>query len=265
MLGAIVGDVIGSVFESAPTKTLDFPLFQPRSRFTDDTVMTVATAWAILNGQSYDDVYREFGRRYPRAGYGKAFRAWFIEDDAGPYGSYGNGSAMRVSPVAWAFDDDAAVLREAERTAAVTHDHVEGIKGAQAVALAVFRARRGDSKDAIRSEIESRFGYDLQRSIDDIRPSYCFDVSCQASVPEALIAFLDGDGVEGAIRLAISLGGDSDTQAAIAASVAHAFYGEVPEPLTAPVRERLPQEFLAVIDAFQARYSTGVKRSRSDP
>jgi ADP-ribosylglycohydrolase len=253
MLGAIAGDVIGSVFESQPLKSVAFPLFQSSSRFTDDTVLTVATAWAILREQPFETAYRTFGRRYPRAGYGAGFRAWLISD-GGAYRSFGNGSAMRVSPVGWAFDEEESVLRVAEQSAIVTHDHPEGIKGAQAVAAAIWKARRGASKDEIREYVTGRFEYDLARTVEAIRPGYGFNVTCQGSVPEAIVAFLDAIDVEGAIRLAISLGGDSDTQAAIAGGIAHAFHGDVPGHLREEVHRRLPQEFLDIIDEFSTTY-----------
>ena len=214
MIGAIAGDVIGSVHEHSLTKSLDFALFDPRCRFTDDTVLTVATAHAIFRGTSYESAYRAFGRVHPNAGYGKAFREWLQAEEPRPYNSWGNGSAMRVAPVGFAFSSVEDVLREAERSAAVTHNHAEDIKGAQATALAVFLARSGSSKDEIRDELTARFGYDLPRTVDQIRPDYRWDVSCQGSVPEAIVAWLDSRDVEDAIRLAVSLGGDADTQAA---------------------------------------------------
>jgi len=253
MIGAIAGDVIGSVYEWRPTKTPDFPLFQPESRFTDDTVLTVATAYAILEKIPYEKAYHDFGRRYPNAGYGGNFAEWLFAPEPRPYNSWGNGSAMRVSPVAFAFDDVDDVLREAARSAQVTHNHPEGIKGAQATALAICLAR-DLTKGEIRDELEKRFGYDLHRTVAEIRLAYQFDVSCQGSVPEAIIAFMDSTDVESAIRLAISLGGDSDTQAAIAGGIAQAFYDEVPEAIVAGVRERLPAEFLEVIDRFADRF-----------
>lgn len=254
MIGAIIGDIVGSVHEHTATKTTVFPLFAPGCHFTDDTVLTIATAEALLSGIPFDVAYRSWGRRYPHAGYGGAFKAWLRDDAAGPYHSWGNGSAMRVSPVAYAFDSAALVLDAAERSAVVTHDHAEGVKGAQSAALAVFRARSGASKAEIRQEIGSLCGYDLSRSIDEIRPSYRFDVSCQGSVPEALIAFLDTNGLEDAIRTAISLGGDGDTQAAIAGAAAAAFEGGVPDELRAEVCRRLPDEMLDVLERFESRY-----------
>lgn len=254
MLGAIAGDVIGSVHEHRPIKTTEFPLLVPGSRFTDDTVLTVATAHAILTGTSYQEAYRSIGRRYPDAGYGGMFLDWLESPDPRPYNSWGNGSAMRVAPVGWAFDTVEAVLDQAERSAAVTHDHPEGIKGAQATAHAVFMARSGAFKEDMRDDLVGRFGYDLDRTIDQIRPAYQWDVSCQGSVPEAIIAFLDSTDYEDAIRLAISLGGDADTQAAIAGAIAQAHYGAVPDEIVARVRERLPGEFLAVVDEFEGRW-----------
>src|SRR5262245_24766819 len=251
MIGVIAGDVIGSVHEHALTKSTNFPLFHPLCRFTDDTVLTVATAYAILSGTPYEQAYRDFGRRYPNAGYGGSFYEWLLTEEPRPYNSWGNGSAMRVAPVGFAFGTVENVLNEAERSAAVTHDHPEGIKGAQATALAVFMARSGASKDEIRTDLVQRFGYDLHRTVAEIRPDYRWDVSCQRSVPEAIVAFLDSSDVEDAIRLAVSLGGDADTQAAIAGGVAEAYYKHVPEIIVRPVRERLPPGFIDVIDAFQ--------------
>lgn len=254
MIGVIAGDVIGSVHEHALKKSTDFPLFDPRCRFTDDTVLTVATAYAILTGTPYQAAYRDFGRRYPNAGYGGSFYEWLLTEEPRPYNSWGNGSAMRVAPVGLAFENVDDVLREAELSAAVTHNHLEGIKGAQATALAVFLARSGASKDDIRKELVHRFGYDLHRTVEQIRPDYIWDVSCQRSVPEAIVAFLDSSDVENAIRLAVSFGGDADTQAAIAGGIAEAYYKQVPEIIVGPVRERLPAGFIRVIDAFHQAF-----------
>jgi ADP-ribosylglycohydrolase len=254
MFGVIAGDVIGSRFEWAPIKTTEFPLVHPLSSFTDDTVLTVATASAILRGTPFDQAYLDFGRRYPRAGYGGNFHKWLAAIDPQPYNSYGNGSAMRVAPVGWAYADERSVLREAKRSAEVTHDHPEGVKGAQATALAVFMARSGASKDDIRAGIASQFGYDLRRTIDQIRPTYYFDVTCQGTVPEALIAFFESTDYESAVRLAVSLGGDSDTLAAITGGVAHAFYRVVPDPIVQDVRGRLPEEFLQIVDEFEGKF-----------
>lgn len=254
MLGAIAGDIIGSVYEARPIKTTEFPLFQSGSRFTDDTVLTVAIATAILDRVDYAASLRAWGRKYPNAGYGGAFYAWLGAPDRGPYNSWGNGAAMRVSPVGWAFDTLEEVLREAQRTAEVTHNHPEGVKGAQATALAVFLARSGSPKEEIKSEIIRRFGYDLSRTLEEIRPGYTFDVSCQGTVPEALTAFLESAGYEDAVRQAVSLGGDSDTLACITGGIAQAFYKEIPKAIEVEVRSRLPREFLDIIDRFSAAY-----------
>jgi ADP-ribosylglycohydrolase len=254
MLGAIAGDVIGSVFEAEPTKTTQFPLFSPGSRMTDDTVLTVAIAHSILRGIDYATSLRHFGRRYPNAGYGGSFFRWLFDSQPAPYNSWGNGAAMRVSPVGFAFDSIADVLLEAKRSAAVTHNHPEAIKGAQATALAIFLARQGTSKDDIRDELSQRFAYDLDRSLDEIRPVYVFDVSCQGSVPESVMAFLESEGFEDAIRKAISLGGDSDTMACITGGIAQALYKDVPRDIRLECRARLPEAFLQTIDEFNSKF-----------
>lgn len=254
MLGAIAGDIIGSVYESRPIKTTAFPLFAQRATFTDDTVLTIATAYAIINGMDYGHAYRMMARAHPGRGYGGSFERWFQSDTAPPYHSYGNGSAMRVSPVGWAFDNEDAILREAGKSAAVTHNHPEGIRGAQATALAVYLARTEASKDRIRQTIQSRFGYDLQRSVDTIRPGFDFRISCQETVPEALICFLDSDGYESAVRNAVSLGGDSDTLACIAGGIAEACYGALPESIQFQVQQRLPEAFRDVLTVFTKQY-----------
>ena len=254
MLGAIAGDIIGSVYERRPTKRPDFELFGPGSVFTDDSVLTVATAEVLLEGGDYAQAYRRWYRRHPDRGYGPGFVRWASLDDAGPYGSLGNGSAMRVSPVGWAFGSLDQVLREARRSAEVTHDHPEGIKGAQAVAAAVLLARMGTPREEIRSRLAGAFGYRLDRTVDRIRPGYRFDPTCPGSVPEALIAFLDSRGWEDAVRKAVSLGGDSDTLACIAGAVAEAFYGRVPEPVRREAERRLTPDMLAVVRRFEARY-----------
>jgi len=254
MLGAIAGDIIGSVYEGRPMKTKNFPLFSDWSTFTDDTVLTVAVADAILTDLEYGVAIKSYGRRYPHAGYGGSFYKWLLMEDSRPYNSWGNGSAMRVSPVGFAFGSIDSVLKEAEKSAEVTHNHPEGIKGAQAVALAVALAKTGRSREVIRQEITTRFEYNLDRRMEEIRPGYRFDISCQGSVPESIIAFLESVDVEDAIRNAISLGGDSDTMACIAGGIAQAYYGKIPEELEIEVRRRLPEDLLAVVDAFQERY-----------
>jgi ADP-ribosylglycohydrolase len=235
MLGAIAGDIIGSVYEFSPIKTMDFELFSARSTFTDDTVLTVALADAILRGQDYGRSMKEYYCRYPYAGYGTYFHDWARSEDNRPYNSWGNGAAMRISPVGFAYDTLKDVLEQAEYFTAITHNHPEGIKGAQATAAAVFLARKGGSKEEIKAHIESMFGYDLSRSLDEIRPSYTFDVSCQGTVPQAITAFLESGSFEDAIRKAVSLGGDSDTLACITGGIAHAFYGPLPVHITGRV------------------------------
>lgn len=255
MLGAIAGDIIGSVFERRPARSPDFPLFSARSVFTDDTVLTVATAHALVDGVPYDEVYHRYGNAYPHAGYGGTFRKWLRSADRRPYGSWGNGSSMRVSPVGLAAPSAEWAVAEAARSAAVTHDHPEGIKGAEAVALAVFLAKAGASKADIRREVAAHTGYDLSRTVGDIRAAgYRFDVSCAGSVPEAIIAFLDARDPEDAIRLAIMLGGDADTQAAIAGAIAEAFWGGLPAHIAEPVETSLDAQLLAVVRVFRARY-----------
>ena len=254
MIGAIAGDIIGSIYEQDPVKTKDFPLFDPWCCFTDDTVLTVAVADAILTGRSYQESIREIGRRYPEAGYGGAFILRLHSDHPQPYNSWGNGSAMRVSPVGFAFSTEDEVLREAEKTADISHNHPEGIKGAQATALAVYLARTGYEKEEIRRQISRRFDYDLERTVDDIRPTYSFDVSCQGTVPEAIIAFLDSSTYEDAVRNAISLGGDSDTLACITGGIAEAFYRSIPKQIQAKVRECLPPDLWEITDAFCQKY-----------
>jgi len=249
--------VFGAAYEARSTKRTDIDLFERPRDFTDDTVLTVATADALLGDGDYAAAYRRWGRRYPRRGYGQAFGRWLHVADAGPYRSFGNGSAMRVSPVAWALDTVDEVLAEASRSAAVTHDHPEGIKGAQAAALAVLLARQGAGPAAIRGEIADRFGYDMDRSVAAIRHEYGFDVTCQGSVPEALIAFLEADSVEDAIRLAISLGGDADTQAAIAGAAAEARFGGLPGALEDEVRRVVDGALLEVVDRFRSAIRGG--------
>jgi ADP-ribosylglycohydrolase len=250
VLGAITGDIIGSRFEHHNIRTKEFQLFEPRCRFTDDTVHTVALAEALVSGQSYALLLKDYFRAYPEAGYGSSFRSWASGPSLEPYGSFGNGSAMRVSPVGWFFNDLAAVLAAARSSASVTHNHPEGIRGAQAVAAAIFLGRQQADKPCIRRTIEREFAYDLGRRLDAIRPNYRFDVTCQGSVPEAIIAFLEATDFEDAIRNAISIGGDSDTLACIAGSIAEAYYGGVPQAIAAAVWTRLDDRLSAVVRRF---------------
>lgn len=252
MIGAIAGDIIGSRFEFNNIHTKDFDLFEG-SFFTDDTVLTCAVADAVFGDHDYAAAFRKYGRQYPSKGYGSMFHRWLFSDDMGPYGSYGNGSAMRVSPVAYAFDTIGHVLAEAERTALVTHNHPEGIKGAQATAAAIFLARTGRDKKSIRTFVAERFGYDLERSMEWLHENYYYNETCQRTVPEAIICFLESDSFEDAIRNAISIGGDSDTLACITGSIAEAFYGGVPEELRGQALSRLPKELTEVVLHFEAR------------
>ncbi|MBW2708188.1 MAG: ADP-ribosylglycohydrolase family protein [Deltaproteobacteria bacterium] len=250
MMGAIAGDIIGSVYEHRPIKHKDFPLFGEHCRFTDDTVLTVAIADAILSGRPYRESLKNIGRRYPEAGYGRSFIQWLHADDPQPYNSWGNGSAMRVSPVGFAFSSEEDVLLHAKMTAEVSHNHPEGIKGAQATALAIFQARMGFGKEQIRARIAEEFNYDLNRTMNEIRPTYSFDISCQGAVPEAIIAFLDSVSYEDAIRNAVSLGGDSDTQACITGGIAEAFYGGIPDHIRKQALDRLPSDLFEIVNHF---------------
>lgn len=254
MIGAIAGDIIGSVYEMWNIKSTDFNLFPPNSRFTDDTVLTVAVADCILNGKEYAPTFKEYGRRYRGVGYGDKFGEWLMSDSLAPYSSFGNGSAMRVSPVGFAFTNISSVLEEAKRSAEVTHDHPEGIKGAQAVAISIYLAREGYSKEAIRDHIEENFEYDLHRTLDEIRPDYTYDETCQGSVPEAILAFLESSDYEDAIRKAVSLGGDSDTQACITGGIAQAYYKAIPQYIIKKARAILDSELLKIVDQFTERY-----------
>jgi ADP-ribosylglycohydrolase len=266
VLGAIVGDIVGSIYEWNNIKTKDFPLFSPTCTFTDDTVLTVAIADALLNHQDYAPKLKEYYHRYPDAGYGKSFRQWAGAETMEPYGSWGNGSAMRVSSIGFAFNTLDTVLSEAERSAAVTHNHLEGIKGAQATAACIFLARTRHPKATIQSYIESTFGYNLSQTIEEIRPHYQFDVSCQGSVPQAIIAFLESTDFEDAIRNAISLGGDSDTIASIAGGIAQAFYQKIPDFIAEQAGLILNEQLRSIVAAFMRQYNSNLvsdKRTES--
>lgn len=254
MFGAIAGDVIGSPFEFNNTKRTDFKLFSLWSQFTDDTVLTVAVADCILQGKDYASTIKEYGLKYPDAGYGGRFYQWLHSDSLAPYHSFGNGSAMRVSPVGFAFDTVEEVMAEAAKSAAVTHNHPEGIKGAQAVALAILLARQGHKKSCIKQQMETLFNYDLSQNLADIRKTYQFDETCQGSVPQAIIAFLKSRDYEDAIRKAVSIGGDSDTIACMAGGIAQAYYKYIPEHIIKGVRAVLYQDLLDIIDEFSAKY-----------
>ena len=263
MYGALLGDMIGAPYEfDRGDKTKEFPLFSADSTYTDDSVMTVAVAEALLDARDQGvendeaavkkllvDSMRRWGRKYPYAGYGTRFSSWLEEDDMGPYGSYGNGSAMRVSPAGWLYDDLDTTRRIAAWTAGVTHNHPEGIKGAEATASAIFMARNNADKNEIRDYIIREFGYDLSRTCDEIRPGYHHVESCQKTVPEAVTAFLEGNDFEDVIRTAVSLGGDCDTLTCIAGSIAEAFYG-VPIGLMAECQSRVEEDMRAVLERF---------------
>ena len=260
MYGAILGDIIGSPYEfDMGDKTKDFPLFSEKSCFTDDTVMTIAVAEAFIGAPDDEDAIRrrliqsmqKWGHRYPGAGYGGRFSGWLNSKDPQPYNSWGNGSAMRVAPVAWLYNDLDTVRRMAGISADVTHNHPEGIKGAEATASAIFLARTGSTKAEIKAYIETEFHYDLSRTCDEIRPAYCHVESCQETVPEAITAFLEGDCFEDVIRTAVSLGGDCDTLTCIAASIAEGFYG-VPEELKQECADRLDESMKAILHQFDS-------------
>lgn len=259
MYGAILGDIIGSPYEfDMGSKSKDFPLFSPQSIYTDDTVMTIAVAAAFMDAPDNEKVIRQrlitsmqhFGKLFPNAGYGGMFFRWLGSADPQPYGSFGNGSAMRVSSAAWLYDDLETVRAMARLSAEVTHNHPEGIKGAEATASAIYLARTGHTKAAIKAYIEEHFGYDLSRTCGEIRPTYHHVESCQETVPEAITAFLEGTSFEDVIRTAVSLGGDCDTLTCIAGSIAEGFYG-VPEELKQECRNRLPKLLLELLRRFE--------------
>ena len=259
MLGAIIGDIVGSPYEFSYNRMnmSGIPFWNRDCRFTDDTVMTLAVADALMRSIDEGSDFRQeavksmrrFALRYPAAGYGGRFSMWVVEDDPQPYGSWGNGSAMRVSSVGWAFESLEETERMAAASADVTHNHPEGIKGAQATAAAIFLARTGGTKERIKAYIEERFGYDLGFTIEQIRPEYSYDVSCQGSVPQSIVAFLEAQDYEQTVKLAISLGGDTDTMACIGGSIAEAFWG-VPEEIVLEGRRHLDPFLNGVLDRW---------------
>ena len=267
MIGAIMGDMIGAPYEfDRSPKTKEFPLFSNRSEFTDDSVMTIAVAEALMNslGKTDDEIksalvesMKKWGRIYPDAGYGGMFYQWLNTREPKPYGSFGNGSAMRVSSVGWLFDTLEVTRLMAGLTAEVTHNHPEGVKGAEATASAIWMARNGSSKDEIRAFITQQFGYDLSRTCDEIRPTYHHVESCQQTVPEAITVFLEGTDFEDVIRTAVSLGGDCDTLTCIAGGIAEAMYS-VPAFMEAECRSRLPKDMTSILDRFN-----GMKRGKA--
>lgn len=250
MLGAIAGDIIGSIYEFVNFKDYDFPLFSEESFFTDDSVLTVAVADALIHNLDIAKTLKSYALKYPNRGYGGSFYKWMHSSSLAPYNSWGNGSAMRTSSIGFFYNNEVDVLKAAREFAEVTHNHPEGIKGAQATAFAIFLARQGCSKDEMEIRISHSFQYDLTRTLDQIRPDYVFDVSCQGSVPQAIIAFLESENFEDAVRKAVSLGGDADTLGCITGSIAEAYYGRVPTEIEAETLKRLPQEFINIIDKF---------------
>lgn len=257
MYGAILGDILGSIYEFSNRKT-DRPehidLCNSACYYTDDTVLTVATADAILGDGDYARCYRAWANRFRGAGYGGKFRQWITDDAMGPYYSWGNGSAMRISPVGWAYNTMEDTIANAKKSAAVTHNHPEGIKGAQAAAAAIFLARTGSTKVEIKECITKNFAYDLNRTINAIRPGYQFNESCQGTVPEAIICFLESNDFTSCIQLSISLGGDTDTLACIAGGIAEAFYKTIPQELIDFADNRIPFSMKQVIEAFYRKY-----------
>lgn len=255
MLGAIIGDIVGSIYEFNNIKQKEFKLFDPKAHFTDDTVLTIALMDAILRGADYGRVLHWYYLQYPNASYGSYFRQWAAKQSEQPYGSWGNGSAMRTSPVAYACKTLDEVLTMSKRFASYTHNHPEGIKGAQATSAAIFLALQGESKKVIKNYITKKFNYDLDRKLDNIRPTYRFEESCQGTVPEAIIAFIESTDYEDAIRNAISLGGDSDTLACITGGIAEAFYGGVPRNIVNNSLKYLDNNQTKSIFSFYYKYS----------
>ena len=261
MIGSIIGDIVGSVYEFTPNniKTKQFEFFNPNGSYTDDSILTFATADWLLHGGEVAHYYSKYGEKHPwpMGGYGGGFKLWLVRSirhqDYRPYNSCGNGSAMRVGPVGWAFDTIEEILAKAKESAECTHNHPEGIKGAQATALAIMMARHGCDKNEIRSEIEKRFEYDLQFTCEQIRPTYTWGGTCQDSVPQAIVAFLDGEDYEDSIRNAISIGGDSDTIGCITGSIAEAYFG-VPADLRNSAMNYLPEEFQSIISEFENKF-----------
>jgi len=253
MLGAIAGDILGSIHEFHPIKTKNFDLLNSECVFTDDTVMTAAVADSLMNKIPYVESLQMWGRKYPRAGYGGWFSKWIDSDFPKPYNSFGNGSAMRCSSVGWLFEDEGSVLEEAKKSAEVTHNHPEGIKGAQAVALGVMLCRQGSTKLEIQEKLEDLFDYDLSQTMEQVKFNYSFDVTCQGSVPQAITAFLESEDFEDAIKNAISLGGDADTQACIAGALAEAFYMNIPDQIKEFVLTRITPDILDILHQLHVR------------
>ena len=274
MLGAIIGDTVGSVYEFNNIKTIDFPLFDPKCNYTDDSIMTMAVAeWLLTDPQhgmdTLETIFLDFAKKYPcpMGGYGGGFSRWLFHPEAlgdyenrdfkpgtrHPYNSFGNGAAMRCSANGWMFDTLEETERVAGLSAAITHSHPEGIKGAQSTAAAIFMARHEASKEEIRDYVSAKYGYNLNRTCDEIRPVYDWDSSCQGTVPEAMVAFFDSTDFESAIRLAVSLGGDSDTLACITGGIAEAFYKDIPDDIALKIWELIPEDFKAILKKMEQR------------
>ena len=260
MIGSIIGDIVGSTYEFHNTKKYDFIAFNEKSIYTDDSIMSIATAESLLYNKPFKNKYLEWGRKFPDSGYGGNFRKWLLyTPDPQPYNSWGNGSAMRISPVGFVCNTIEEILEKSKESAECSHNHPEGIKGAQAIASAIFLARNGKSKNEIKSFIEDNFNYDLSFKTEDIRPTYKFDVSCQGSVPQAIVAFLESSSFEDSIRLAVSLGGDSDTIGAMNGGIAQAFYNEIPKEWVEKTIDILPEAILFVIKTFEKKYNINYK------
>ncbi len=257
MLGSIIGDIIGSTYEFKNADRYDFDPFPKGSSFTDDTVLIAAIADAILNSRDYAETIREYALKYPGRGYGGWFSQWIYMDNPQPYNSFGNGSAMRVSPIGWAFDSLGETLEEAEKSAEITHNHREGKKGAKVVAASIFLARTGHDKKEIKKFVEKSYHYKLNRTLAEIKPFYSFNETCQKTVPEALICFLESENFEDAVRKAIWLGGDSDTLACITGGIAEAYYKEIPHEWIEKSISILDDKLIEVVDQFQEKYKSG--------
>jgi ADP-ribosylglycohydrolase len=257
MLGAIIGDYVGSAYEFSNTHDYAFPMITGESSITDDSIMAIAAMDAILQGKPYGERFRYWGNRYPhpKGGYGASFAAWLRSDNPQPYYSFGNGAAMRVSPVGWAFPTLEETLREAQKSAACTHSHPEGIKGAQAVAAAIFLTRSGHNKSSVKRYVEKEFGYNLSRRLSDIRPAYGFNETCQGTVPEAITCYMESSDFEDAIRLAVSLGGDSDTLACITGAIAEADHAcRIPVQVMEAAFSTVPAELRVIVEQFYAAF-----------
>lgn len=250
MLGAIAGDIIGSVYEQSPIKHMEFPLFRDDCFYTDDTVLTVALADSLMSGVPYVENLKKFWRLYPNSEYGPRFYRWARSKDSEPYNSYGNGSAMRVSPVGYMYNSLDEVLAEAKRSAEVTHNHPEGVQGAQATAAVIFLARNGACVEELWDYVRSNFNYDVDTSLDEIRPGYRYDITCQGTMPVAIRALLESVSYEDAVRKAVGMGGDSDTLGCITGSMAQALYGGIPDAIADRALTFLPDPMQEIVVRF---------------